>query len=83
MGFHMALAIPRRKIGGYEEYVIEWVDEVPRRPLLVNEGVKIVYKGRRDNTEYFEAKPLQDLTPGHCPRSERYLFVFTVLRSLA
>ena len=70
-------------MGGYGEYVFELVDEVPGMPVLVNEDVKIVYKGRRGDTEYFEAKPLQDLTPGHCPRSERYLFVFTVLRSLA
>ncbi|GAB6943224.1 hypothetical protein [Vulcanisaeta sp. JCM 14467] len=57
-GFHLVLAIPRRRLGPYGKYVVEWVDKVPRRPLLVNEGVKIVYKGRRGDTEYFEAKPL-------------------------
>ena len=41
-GFHGTDAIPREYIGPLGRYVIEWVreDELPRRPVMVNEGVE-------------------------------------------
>ena len=57
-GMHLVLAIPRNRLGRYRKYVVEWIDELPKRPLMINEGVKLVYRGRKGDTEYFEIKPL-------------------------
>ena len=57
-GFHFIEAIPRHRLGDYEKYVVEWVDGLPKCLVVVNVGVRIIYRGRRGNTEYFEAKPL-------------------------
>lgn len=45
----------------------EWVDELPPRPVMVNEGVKVIYRGRKGNTEYYEVKPSEPRAPGQCP----------------
>ena len=57
-GMHFVFAVHRHRLGPYERYVIEWIDELPKRRLLINEGVKIVYRSSDDKGDYFEVVPL-------------------------
>ena len=42
-GFHFIEAIPRRRLGDYERYVVEWVEkrDLPRDLLIINEGIDV------------------------------------------
>ncbi|BDR93195.1 hypothetical protein [Vulcanisaeta souniana] len=40
-GFTVLHAIPRERLGKFMRYVIEWMSELPRRPIMVNEGVRV------------------------------------------
>ena len=57
-GIHTVAAVPRLRLGPYARYVVEWVDKLPKRPIMINEGVKVIYRGRKGDTEYYEVKPL-------------------------
>ena len=58
-GLHMTLAIPRRRLGRYERYVVEWVDELPKQPVMVNEGVMIIYEGSDERGDHFRIVPIK------------------------
>ena len=50
-GFHLIEAIPRRRLGDYERYVVEWVEkrDLPRDLIIVNEGIDVkVHRIRLD-----------------------------------
>ena len=57
-GIHIIAAVPINRIGKYRRYVVEWVDKLPKRPIMINEGVKVIYRGRNGDTEYYEVRPL-------------------------
>ena len=57
-GMYFIAAVPRRRLGPYAKYVVEWVDKLPPEPILINEGVRLVYKGSDDEGDYFEVVPL-------------------------
>ena len=50
--------MPINRIGKYRRYVVEWGDKLPKRPVMINEGVKVIYSGRNGDTEYYEVRLL-------------------------
>ena len=55
---HFIGAMSSHRVGPYERYIVEWVDELSKRPIMINEGVKVIYRGRNGDTEYFEVRLL-------------------------
>ena len=52
------LVILGSKLGRYMKYIAGWIDELPPMTIMINEGVKIVYKGSDDKGDYYEIKPI-------------------------
>ena len=57
-GMHMILAIPRGRLDRYRRYVVDRVDELPKTPIMINEGATLVYKGSDEKGDYYEVKPI-------------------------
>ena len=51
-------AMPRRRLGPYARYVVEWLDKLPLKPILINEGVRVVYRSSDESGDYYEVEPL-------------------------
>ena len=59
-GFIIIDAIPREEIPGWlMPYVVEWIDELPPRPIMVNEGVELRKYRTRDGSIII-ARPLNE-----------------------
>ena len=55
---YLVLAIPRNRLGKYRKYVVEWIDELPPMPIMINENIKIVYRRSNDKGNYYEIKSI-------------------------
>ncbi|BDR92260.1 hypothetical protein [Vulcanisaeta souniana] len=50
-------AVPRERLGRFRRYVVEWISELPKRPLIVDEGVRVrVSRDEFGNTHAFIEK---------------------------